>query len=336
MKRLVGLGRYLAAASVLAIVLVSVGCSARRGSQGAAEATRTASPIRVIAAEGFLADMIRQVGGERVEVKSLIPPGVEPHGYEPTPQDVAAVAGARLLVVNGAGLESFLSKLLNNAGRSSTVVEASTGIASRKAREGEAVESVSERPPTSAPVDMDPHFWLDPQRAVRYVENIRDALMAADPGGVKQYTAKAEAYIARLRELDRWIAAQVSEIPPADRMLVTNHESLGYFADRYGFRVIGTIIPSVSAEAAPTARQLARLVDALKSARARALFLETGASPALARQVAREAGVAVVTELYTHALSDASGPAPTYVAMMEYDAKTIVAALTGGAKGAGQ
>jgi ABC-type Zn uptake system ZnuABC Zn-binding protein ZnuA len=183
---------------------------------------------------------------------------------------------------------------------------------------------------------MDPHFWLDPQRAVRYVENIRDALMAADPGGVKQYTAKAEAYIARLRELDRWIAAQVSEIPPADRMLVTNHESLGYFADRYGFRVIGTIIPSVSAEAAPTARQLARLVDALKSARARALFLETGASPALARQVAREAGVAVVTELYTHALSDASGPAPTYVAMMEYDAKTIVAALTGGAKGAGQ
>jgi ABC-type Zn uptake system ZnuABC Zn-binding protein ZnuA len=227
--------------------------------------------------------------------------------------------------VNGAGLESFLSKLLSNAGKSRAVVEASAGLAGRKPREGEAVENAGA--PAGTPADVDPHFWLDPILAVKYIENIRDALSAMDPAGAAAYQANAEVYIGKLRELDRWIAGQVAAISPADRMLVTNHESLGYFADRYGFRIIGTIIPSVSAEAAPTARQLARLVDVLRAAGAKAVFLETGASAQIAQQVAREAGVAVVTELYTHALSDASGPAPTYIAMMEHDVKTIVAAL---------
>ena len=286
------------------------------------------APEPVIAVESFLADFTRQVAGTRLEVRSLVPFGVDPHGYEPTPQDIAAVARARLIVVNGAGLETFISKLISNAGGDRPMVEASAGLASRSAREGEVLEGgVIATGPTSEP---DPHFWLDPVMAVRYVQNIRDALSRVDPAGEPTYGVNADAYIRQLRELDAWISGQVAAIPPEKRALVTNHESLGYFADRYGFHIVGTVIPSVSSKASPTARQLARLVDGLKKAGARAVFLEVGGSPQLARQVAQEAGIPVVTELYTHSLTDASGPAPSYLDMMRYDVKTIVEALTGG------
>jgi ABC-type Zn uptake system ZnuABC Zn-binding protein ZnuA len=310
----------------MALLAVS-GCSRSAGPAAAAGKSPRAP---VIAVETFLADFTRQVAGDRLQVRSLIPAGVEPHGYEPTPQDIAAVSDARLLVVNGAGLEGFLSKLLANAGGNRPVVEASAGLASRTAREGEAREGGGIT--SGASTDADPHFWLDPVFAVRYVQNIRDGLIGIDPAGESTYRANADAYVARLRELDGWIRSQVASIPPAERMLVTNHESLGYFADRYGFRIIGTVIPSVSTEASPTARQLARLVDGLKAAGARAVFLETGANPQLARQVAEEAGIKVVTELFTHSLSDAAGPAPNYLAMMHTDVNAIVGALAGAAR----
>jgi manganese/iron transport system substrate-binding protein len=184
---------------------------------------------------------------------------------------------------------------------------------------------------TGPSTETDPHFWLDPSMAEKYVQNIRDGFIRIDPAGESIYRANAEGYIAKLRELDRWIAGRVAVIAPSARKLVTNHESLGYFADRYGFRIIGTIIPSVSTEASPTARQLARLVDGLRAAGAKAVFLETGANPQLARQVAQEAGIRVVTELYTHSLTDAAGPAPTYLDMMRHDAATIVTSLGGAA-----
>ncbi len=310
------------------LILVSLALMAAGCARPAAPNNPNA-PAPVIAVENFLADITRQVAGSRLEVRSLVPSGVDPHGYEPTPQDIAAVARARLIVVNGAGLESFISKLISNAGGDRPLVEASAGLASRSAREGEVLEGgVIAAGPSSEP---DPHFWLDPVMAVRYVQNIRDALSRVDPAGDKTYGTNADAYIRQLRELDAWILGQVAAIPPEKRSLVTNHESLGYFADRYGFRIVGTVIPSVSSEASPTARQLARLVDGLKKSGARAVFLEVGGSPQLARQVAKEAGIPVVTELYTHSLTDASGPAPSYLDMMRYDVKTIVDALTGGA-----
>lgn len=305
---------------LLLIPLILVGC---------ARPPVPAAPAPVIAVENFLADFTRQVAGTRLEVRSLVPFGVDPHGYEPTPQDVAAVARARLIVVNGAGLESFIAKLISSAGGNRPLVEASAGLVSRSAREGEVLEGgVIATGPTSEP---DPHFWLDPIMAVRYVQNIRDALSRVDPAGETTYGANADAYIRQLRDLDAWIAGQVAALPAGKRLLVTNHESLGYFADRYGFRIVGTVIPSVSAEASPTARQLVRLVDGLKKSGARAVFLEVGGSPQLARQVAKEAGISLVTELYTHSLTDSSGPAPSYLDLMRYDVKTIISALAGGA-----
>jgi ABC-type Zn uptake system ZnuABC Zn-binding protein ZnuA len=310
--------------AALAVVLVVSGCS-RPGRAAPAGARVRGAPV--IAVETFLADFARQVSGGRLEVRSLIPAGVEPHGYEPTPKDIAAVNEARMLIVNGAGLEGFLAKLLANAGGTRPVVEASAGLSSRTAREGEAREGGGTSATPAA--DTDPHFWLDPVLAVRYVQNIRDGFITIDPAGEAAYRANADAYIGRLKELDLWIRSRVAAIPPAERLLVTNHESLGYFADRYGFRIIGTVIPSVSTEASPTARQLARLVDGLKASRARAVFIETGANPQLARQVAEEAGIRVVTELYTHSLSEAAGPAPDYLVMMRTDVNAIVGALAG-------
>ncbi len=311
----------LVPAALLAALLA--GCSRPAGP---AAAPKTGAPV--IAIENFLADITRQVVGNRMEVRSLVPIGLDPHAYEPTPQDVAAVAGARLIVVNGAGLESFLAKLIQTAGQDRPVLEASHGLASRAAREGEVREGGTIATGPSA--DPDPHFWLNPVMVVRYVQNIRDELSRIDPAGEKTYGANADAYILKLRELDAWIASETAKIPAQRRQLVTNHETFGYFADRYGFRIIGTIIPGVSSEAAPTARQLARLIDGLKKAGAPAVFLDMGANPQLGQQVAREAGIPVVTELFTHSLTDAGGLAPTYLDLMRFDVTRIVAALTGG------
>lgn len=283
-------------------------------------AAAPASGLKVVAAETFLADIAQNVAGDRLKVEPLMPAGIDPHSFEPTPIDVAKVVDSDVLIVNGAGLEVFLAELLSNAGGERSVIEAAAGLTSRKAREGEVVESEPQH-------EGDPHFWLDPNNVVVYVENIRDGLSQVDPDGAAIYRANAEVYIAKLRDLDRWIADRVQTVPEVDRKLVTNHESFGYFADRYGFQIIGAIVPSASAGSTPSAQQLAQLIDRIKAAGARAIFLETGANPQLARQAAQETGIAVVTELYSHSTTEADGPAPTYMDMMKFDADTIVNAL---------
>lgn len=284
---------------------------------------RTSSPtppagteLRAVAAEAFLADIAQNVAGSRALVCTLIPLGVDPHTYEPTPGDLALVADSDVLIVNGAGLEGFLGELLRNVGDGWLLIEASAGLTSREVRDGGASEIQR---------DIDPHFWLDPNYVIRYVENIREGLSQADPEGAATYAANAQVYTTRLEQLDEWIAAEVKAIPEGRRLLVTNHESFGYFADRYGFRVVGSIIPSVSTGASPSARQLADLADAVKAAGAPAVFLETGSNPQLAQQLAREAGIRVVTELYTH--SPGPGSAANYIGMMKYNTRAIVDAL---------
>jgi ABC-type Zn uptake system ZnuABC Zn-binding protein ZnuA len=282
-------------------------------------ATPPAAGLRVLAVETFLADITQHVAGERAKVDALIPLGLDPHAFEPSPKDVARIAESQVLVVNGAGFEEWLKPVLNNTGGEHRVIEASAGLTGRKAREGEAAES---------PADAgDPHFWLDPLNVVKYVENIRDGLTQADPAGGDTYRANAAGYISQLQELDRWVKAQVQTIPPEQRLLVTNHESLGYFADRYGFKIAGTIVPSVSSEASPSAQQLPHLIDQVRATHARAIFLETGSNPQLADQVAGETGAKVVTDLYTHSITTPDGPAPTYIDMIKANVKAIVDAL---------
>lgn len=293
------------------------------------------APLKVVAAETFLADIAQNVAGDRLKVDALVPIGVDPHGFEPTPQDVARISQSQVLIVNGSGFEEWLNRVLKGADGRRTVIEASAGLTMRE-RGGVEMSAHAAATASATPIpgdeqahppEGDPHFWLDPISIIRYVENIRDGLSQADPAGKEVYAANAAAYIAKLRELDGWITAQVATIPPERRLLVTNHESFGYFADRYGFTVVGTVIPSVSTGASPSAQEMAALIEHIKEHAAPAIFLETGANPQLARQIAQEAGIKVVTGLFTHSITDAKGPAPTYLDMMKYNVKAIVEAL---------
>jgi len=311
--------RWSAAAS---LILLLTGCV----QPAAPSSTAHSGPgPTVLAAETFLADIAQNVAGDRTQVASLIPIGVDPHGFQPTPADVRKVADSQVLIINGAGFEEFLDDLLRNAGGERIIIEAAAGLKPRAATTAEDDHQAEQG--TGHEHEIDPHFWLDPISVITYVENIRDGLSRADPAGQEVYARNAAAYIGRLRELDRWIVEQVGQIPEPNRKLITNHESFGYFADRYGFTVIGAIIPSVSAGAAPSARELAALADQVKQASVKAIFLETGSNPQLARQLAEEAGIKTITELYTHSITGAGGVAPTYLDMMRYNVRTIVEAL---------
>jgi len=274
-----------------------------------------AGNLKVLAVETFLRDIAQNVAGDRVKVDTLIPAGLDPHSFEPTPQDVARIADSNLLIVNGFGLEEWLKSVLDNAGGSRLVVVATNGLAGRTPLPGEPVGVT------------DPHFWLDPTKVQTYVENIRAGLSQVDPAGAAIYARNAAAYQAKLTELDQWVKTQVSHIPADKRLLVTNHESFGYYADHYGFQIVGTIIPSSSPDASPSAQQLSQLVDQIKKTGAPAIFLETGSNPQLAQQIAQETKVKVISEFYTHSITSANGLAPTYLDMIRFDTTVIVQAL---------
>lgn len=275
------------------------------GGQSASSAGLADSPV--LASTTLLADIAQSAAGERFRVLSLLPIGADPHSYQPAPQDVTKIAASKLLIVNGAGYERFLDALLENAGGKREIVVASSGLSSGLEAD-------------------DPHFWLDPNNVIVYVENIREGLTHLDPDGAAEFKSNADAYVAELQALDAWIVEQADQIPPEKRLLVTNHESLGYFAERYGFTVVGSVLESFSADASPSARQMAALIDEIKASGAPAIFLDAGDNPALAQQIADETGVRVVADLHLESLTNGA-PAATYVDMMKYNVTQIVSAL---------
>lgn len=273
--------------------------------------------LRVLATTSFLADITRNVSGDRLPVDSLLPVGADPHAYQITPADTAKIHSSAVLVQNGLEYEHFLDAILESADGNRLIITASEGLAPRRAPgadKGQGMEA------------GDPHMWLDPILVIAYVENIRDGLIQADPQGEAIYTANAEAYIAQLRELDAWIRMQVESIPAERRLLVTNHEALGYFADRYGLIVVGTIIPSLSTAASASAQELAAVIEQVRSTGAPAIFLGDVENPNLASQIAMETGVKVVDTLHLESLTDGP-PAGTYIEMMQFNVMQIVEAL---------
>jgi len=266
----------------------------------------------VLASTTFLTDITRNIAGDRLKVESLLPIGADPHSYQPTPQDVAKIEQSKLLIINGAEYEHFLESLLENAGGERNIIEASSGLRLRTDAESEQ--------------GVDPHLWLDPNNVIIYVENIREGLTHFDPDGAAIYQSNADAYVAKLEALDAWIDEQVSQIPPERRLLVTNHEALGYFAERYGFTVIGAVVPSVSSDASTSAGQMAELIEQIKSSGTPAIFLDEVENPALAEQIADETGVKVVADLHLESLTDGP-PAATYIDMMKHNVTQIMNAL---------
>lgn len=288
-------------------------------------------PLKVLAAESFIADMAQNVTGDRITVETLIPLGMDPHGFEPSPQDVAMIADSNVLIINGTGFEEWLQDVIDNTGGSRIVIDSTAGLTPRDPKPGELAhehdESDHDEVDNGHHHDVDPHFWLDPISAIEYVENIRDGLIQADPEGAEFYTANANAYILQLKELDETIRKKVSVIPVEQRLLVTNHESFGYYADRYGFQIIGTIIPSVSTNSSPSAQQLAELVDHIKETGAIAIFMEPGTNTQLADQISSETGIKVIRDLYTHSITHKDGNAPTYIDMILWNTDQIIKSL---------
>jgi ABC-type Zn uptake system ZnuABC Zn-binding protein ZnuA len=324
-------GRRWAGLVLVAVLLPIAGCTVVPAQALATEsAPQVLHPIalapgerlRVLATTSIVADVVAAVGGSRIEVSALVPPGVDPHAFEPTPQDVRSVADAQVVFENGLGLEAFLGDLVQSAGTGAPVVSVSGGIeplpAGNPAADGE----------VAARAEWDPHVWLDPQNVILWTKVIEATLTALDPPGAADYARAAEDYRLELQALDTEVEAQLAAIPEGQRRLVTDHEEFAYFARRYGFEIVGAVIPAPSAAAETSARELAALEDAIRTTGVRAVFVSSVVTPALARQVAEDTGIQLVT-LYTHSLSGSSGPAPSYLALMRLNARLIAEALAG-------
>ncbi|NWF65268.1 MAG: zinc ABC transporter substrate-binding protein [Chloroflexi bacterium] len=283
----------------------------------------------VLASTSFLADIAQNVAGDRVVVESLLPLGADPHAYQAAPTDVAKIAESNVLILNGVEYEHFIEPLLENAGGERLIIEATAGLTPHTMEEHEhegEEEHAEEGEEEHEHEAGDPHMWLDPNLVITYVENIRDGLSEADPEGADSYKANADAYIAQLQELDTFIKEQVNSVPAERRLLVTNHKALGYFAERYGFEIVDTILPSFSSEASASAQEIAAAVDAVKNSGAPAIFLGEVENADLANQIAAETGVNVVNTLYLESLTDGE-PAATYIDMMKHNVTQIVNAL---------
>lgn len=278
----------------------------------ASPATPAANKLKVVATYSILGDLLQNVGGDRIELHTLVGPGLDTHTFEPSPADSIALAEASLIFENGLEFEPWLADLYVASGSDAGRVAVSDGL--EPLRSGESGEA-------------DPHLWHSAANAIHMVKAIRDALAKADAPNAAIYHANAEAYIVQLQELDNWVFAQVKTLPESRRKLVTTHDTFGYFADRYGFEVVGAVLPASTEGASPSAQKVAALVESVKAAGVPAVFAENVSSNTLLRQVADEAGVSVVASLYTDALGSAGSDGDTYLKMMRYNVTTIVAEL---------
>jgi ABC-type Zn uptake system ZnuABC Zn-binding protein ZnuA len=277
-------------------------------------ATATADgKVVVVATTTQIRSLTEAVAGDLATVRAILPPGADPHEYEPRPSDIRAIAESALVLRNGVGLDVWLDKLITNAGGQHLLVTVSDGVPVRK---GDADEPAG-----------DPHIWFSVTNAMTMTRNIRDALVRADPPHAAAYQANTETYLQRLAALDQYIMTQVATLPPASRKMVTNHDAFGYFIERYGLIFVGSLIPSMNTDAAPSAKEVAALIQKIKDQHVKAIFLENSINPQLARQFADEAGVAVVDTLYGDSLGDTGTPGATYEGMMRYNTDTIVQAL---------
>jgi zinc/manganese transport system substrate-binding protein len=264
--------------------------------------------INVAASFTILADFARNVGGDRVDVVSLVGPNGDAHSYVPSPADAKKLADAKLIILDGLGLEGSTARFMRAAAKDAKVVTASDGIT-----------------PLRLGSQSDPHAWQSVANAKTYVANIRDALIAADPADKSMFEANAADYLRRLDALEAEVKAAIASIPPNRRKLVTTHNAFGYFGTAYG---VDFIAPhGVSTEAEPSARDVARIIAQIRAQKIPAVFLENVTDPRLLERIARESGAHIGGTLYSDALTDANGPAPTYIDMMRHNVKELVTAL---------
>jgi zinc/manganese transport system substrate-binding protein len=274
---------------------------------------RANAALPVVASFSILGDFAKAVGGDRVAVTSIVGPDGDAHVYSPTPADSAKLAGARIIVVNGLGLEGWMDRLVAVSGAKAAPVVASRDVTPRREKDD------------AGRMAVDPHAWQTAGNARLYVGAIRDALIQADSDGRATYEANAKAYLAELDALDRDIRAKIASIPAGRRRLVSTHDAFGYFAEAYGLAFIAP--EGLSSDADVSGKDIAKIVREVRRQNVPAVFIENISDPRLMDTIAREAKVRIGGKLYSDALSPPDGPAPTYLAMMRHNVETLVAAL---------
>jgi zinc/manganese transport system substrate-binding protein len=270
--------------------------------------------LKVVATFSILSDFVKNVGGDRVEVQSLVGPNGDAHVYQPTPSDAKSIAAAQVVFVNGLGFEGWIARLIKASASKAAMVTATRGVKPRKADDDHGHG------------DADPHAWQSVANAKIYVANIRDGLSAADPAGKSAYEANAAAYLAKLEALDAEVKAEVAKIPVDRRKIITTHDAFGYFAAAYGVAFIAP--QGVSTESEVSARDVAKIITQIRKQKIPAVFLENVTDKRLLERIAQEGGARIGGTLYSDALTDEKGPAPTYLDMMRHNVKQLSTALT--------
>ncbi|MGB9521133.1 MAG: metal ABC transporter substrate-binding protein [Anaerolineales bacterium] len=288
--------------------------------------------LKVLATTTIVGDVVKNVGDDAIELSVLLPVGANPHSFQPSPQDVAKVTDADIIFANGAGLEEFLSPLLESAGATQKMVSVSEGIPLLQSAKAQFEQATQTQSPDSANTSSpetnvgDPHLWFDPNNVIVWTQNIVRTLSEKDPAHAQLYQQNGDSYINQLKELDGWIRQQVNLIPPENRKLVTDHLAFTYFAKQYGFIQEGAVIPGYSSMAEPSAQDIAALEDTIKKYQIKAIFVGKTVNPSLAQRVAEDTGIKIV-RFYTGSLSEPGGEADTYLKFMRYNVTVVVQAL---------
>ena len=272
--------------------------------------------MKVVATFSILADLVRNVGGDRVELATLVGPNSDAHVYSPTPADAKTLAAAKVIFANGLAFEGWIERLVKASGTKATRVVASKGIKQRKMEDDE----------HPGRTQTDPHAWQSVANAKVYVANIRDALIAADPAGKIAYEANARAFSAKLDALEQEVRDAIAKIPAARRRIITSHNAFGYFQAAYGIAFIAP--QGVSTESEPSAADVAKIITQIKREKIPAVFLENVTDSRLLKRIAEQGGAKIGGTLFSDALTDEKGNAPTYIDMMRHNARQLAAALT--------
>lgn len=268
----------------------------------------------VVATTQQIGALTREVAGDHVALTVLVPPGTDPHEYDPLPKDVVRVGDSKVVLRNGLGIDDFLKKAIEGAG-AKNVVTVTNGV--------HVLEAESE----GGKREPDPHVWHNPQNDIVMVRNIAKALAAVDPANADVYAQNADSYAAKLEQVDGQIREMIDSIPPENRRFVTDHDSFGYFVEHYGLELVGTVIPGASTGAEASPQQIAKLEDTIRREHVKAIFAETSVDPKVAKQVAKDTGVTIVTGLYGDSLGPRGSGAETIDGMLLSNAQKIVEAL---------
>lgn len=300
--------------ALAAVALLLGGCSG---------GARRPGKLRVVATYSVLGDLVKNVAGDSAEVVTLVGPDGDAHTFEPTPKDGVALADADVIFENGVNFEEWLDKLHSSSKSKAKRVIVTEGL---QLREGEC--NHAHKPGEKHEHEDDPHVWHEVKNAAHMVGVIRDKLAEADPPNAERYKANAAAYLDRLKALDAWVVEKVGTLPKERRKLVTSHDTFGYFAERHGFEVVGTVLASVSTEASdPSPATFAKLVGSVKAAKVPAIFAENVHNPKLMERLAKEAGVKLAPPLFTDALGKPGSEGDTYEKMVRHNVTAIVEAL---------